>query len=273
MGRYSVSRVNTYLENPFKHWCKYIAKYKPKYDNEKNKYMDRGTVFHKAMELFSESKGNISKLEVVQKIKSIEEYKKFSTFAFESADVAIDRYLENYGNEPFKNVIHTEYKLEYTLPSGNEFIGFIDAIVQNPSGSVTLVDYKTYSSSPQLDKMKYMLQAHMYMSIATKLGFKVRGFRFDCVNPGLKIRGNAYKNKRIEFRYNENTADHFFEEFDRITQIIEANPDFKMYVRGEYMPDAYDYLFSVYVGDVTEDLDEFLANNFEAREEDEEDYE
>lgn len=69
MGRYSVSRVNTYLENPFKHWCKYIAKYKPKYDNEKNKYMDRGTVFHKAMELFSESKGNISKLEVAQKIK------------------------------------------------------------------------------------------------------------------------------------------------------------------------------------------------------------
>ena len=51
MNRYSISRVNTYLENPWKHWCKYIAKYKPKEGKINTVYMDRGTVMHRVMEL------------------------------------------------------------------------------------------------------------------------------------------------------------------------------------------------------------------------------
>ena len=39
MNRYNISRVNTYLENPWKHWCKYIAKYKPKEGKINTVYM------------------------------------------------------------------------------------------------------------------------------------------------------------------------------------------------------------------------------------------
>ena len=43
MTTYSVSRVKTFLENPWKHWCKYLAGYKEKQDPEVTQYMDRGT--------------------------------------------------------------------------------------------------------------------------------------------------------------------------------------------------------------------------------------
>ena len=36
-----------------------------------------------------------------------------------------------------------------------------------------------------------------------------------------------------------------------------------MYSVGEHMPDAYDYLYRVYVGEVAEDLDEYLTKWFE----------
>ena len=61
--------------------------------------------------------------------------------------VSQSRYSDEYGKEAFKDVIHTEYRLDYTLTKGNKFIGFIDAIITHKDGSVTLVDYKTYSSS------------------------------------------------------------------------------------------------------------------------------
>ena len=39
MTTYSVSRVKTFLDNPWKHWCKYLAGYKEKQDPELTQYM------------------------------------------------------------------------------------------------------------------------------------------------------------------------------------------------------------------------------------------
>ena len=182
----------------------------------------------------------------------------------------MSRYLDEYGKEAFKDVIHTEYRLDYTLTKGNKFIGFIDAIIPHKDGSVTLVDYKTYSSAPQEDKMKYAIQADMYMYVATQLGFKVRGFRFDCVNPKEKITGRMYRFKRIEFRYNPYKAEEVFNNFCGMAEMLEEKGDsLRMYSVGEHMPDAYDYLYRVYIGEVAEDLDEYLEKWFEPFDEEE----
>ena len=264
MGKYSITRINTFLENPWKHWCKYVAGYKPLKNPEAEKYMDRGTVFHRAMELLSSSKGKIGFEEVIDKVKSEARQQGFLEEAEKGGLLAVSRYLDEYGKEAFENVSHTEYRLDYPLTGGNEFVGFIDAIIPNKDGSVTLVDYKTYSSAPQEDKMKYAIQADMYMYVATKLGFKVRGFRFDCINPKEVIKGRMYRFKRIEFRYNPYKAEEVFDNFCEMAYMLEEKGDsLRMYSIGEHMPDAYDYLYRVYIGEVAEDLDEYLAKWFE----------
>lgn len=258
--KFSISRVNTYLENPWKHWCKYQAKYKPKYDPEANKYMDRGTVFHKVMECM----GKGTPLEKAKLIALQEaEEKGFAEEAKQSGIVAVDRYLEEHKNDPDFNIIETEYHLDYPISDTAEFTGFIDAIIMNVDGTITLIDYKTYSNAPQENKLKYSLQANMYMAVATKLGFKVKGFIFDCVNPKLVLKGRAYKTKRIQFRYNSIVAENMYNQFCEVVKMIEQFPEFNMYVPGDYLPDMYDMLYKVWVGDIMEDLDTFLETHFE----------
>lgn len=261
--KFSVSRVNLYLENPWKHWCKYIKKLKPIVNREDTKYMDRGTVFH-------------SVLEGIAKGKSVEEAKAFALvsahekgFVQEAKDtgiLAFERYANEYNPDWSKfadSILHTEYELNYDLSDSAVFNGFIDAIMDNGDGTVTLVDYKTYSKAPQADKMKYSLQAHMYMYVATQLGFDVKGFMFDCVNPTPVLKGRAYKTKRIEFLYNDALSGLMFENFCRMVEMIQANPEFNLYIPGDYKPDILDYLFKVYTGEVSEDLETFLEEYFE----------
>lgn len=261
--KFSISRVNLFLQNPWKHWCKYMAGYKPKYNPKINRALDRGTVFHKGMEYLSQ--GKATDYDSVMKL-LVDEYwdKGFDEYVYTTVPLAMERYLEhNKDNLIFDRVIETEYKLEYTLPSGNQFIGYIDAIIQNKDGSVTLVDYKTYSSAPQEFKLKYSTQANMYMEVATRLGFKVKGFCFDCVNPKEKVTGRNYKTKRIKFKYNKLRGEDTLEQFDELTKIINSNPNYRIYVPGDYQPDAYDTLYQVYIGDYLEDFDEHLAKYFE----------
>lgn len=266
MSRFSVSRINTYLQNPWKHWCRYIAGYKPKYNAEANKYMDRGTVFHRAMELMSQ--GNPADTAKARAIKEGQE-KGFCEEALETGIIAVDRYIELNPDLDLSNVIHTEYKLEFDMGDGLEFIGYIDAIIQHEDGTVTLVDYKTYSTAPKVDNLTYSAQANMYMYVATQLGFDVRDFIFDCINPKAVLKGNMYKNKKIMLSHNLERAEETYQQFVALCKIIEANPDFRMYTVGEYMPDLYDSLYKVYVGDIDVDLDDYVETYFEPFEDDE----
>ena len=259
MELYSISRINTYLENPWKHWCKYIAKMKPKYDPEANKYMDRGTVFHKVMELMAKGE---DEAHARAKALLMANDEGFAQEAKTCGFLAVERYLDEYGTERFESIKEAEYELRLKLSDTAEFIGFIDAIVENEDGTVTLVDYKTYGNSPSADKLKYGMQANMYMYVAKQLGFNVKDFMFDCVNPKEVLKGRAYRTKRVTFRYNERTSEFMFEQFKEIVKQIEANPEYKVYTAGDYMPDMYDMLFKVYVGDITENIEEFIDRYF-----------
>ena len=265
MSRYSISRVNTYLENPFKHWCKYIAGYKIKSNPEYTKYMDRGTVFHKCAELMAQKPQENPK----QVANQVAQYYagEFLDDAITAGITAFYRYMEEYHDTAFERVIETEYQLDYVLPNGQDFIGFIDAIVDNMDGTVSLVDYKTYSNAPNKDKLKFSLQANLYMAVASRLGFTVKDFTFDCVNPKPVLKGRAYRTKRLTFPYNEAMCDEYLEQFTMLTDIIENNPELKVYTPGDYMPDPYDYLYKVWVGEINEDLDTYIQATFDVEEE------
>lgn len=261
--RFSVSRVNTYLENPWEHWCKYIAEYKELPDPERTKYMDRGTVFHTAMELLADHKGDLSLEKVKAMALDVHKHSPFCDEARETGVLAIERYLGEGDTVDFSKAVETEKKIELDLPNGHEFIGYIDAVIDNGDGTVSLIDYKTYSEAPQEDKMKYSLQANMYMEVMTKLGYTVKDFSFECVNPKKVLRGKAYRTKRIKFNYNKYRGEDMFEQFCEITTMIGKNPNLRMYIPpAKRQPNVYDYFYKVYIGDVTEDLDDFVEKNF-----------
>lgn len=261
--KFSVSRVNTYLENPWEHWCKYVAGYKELPSPERTKYMDRGTVFHTAMELMAQHNGELTEEQLKEMTLKVHEFSPFNDEARHTGLLAVERYLAEGETVDFTKVVETEKKIELELPNGHEFIGFIDAVIDNGDGTVSLIDYKTYSEAPQEAKMKYSLQGNMYMEVMTKLGYKVKDFCFECVNPKEVLKGRMYRVKHIKFPYNKYRGADMFEQFCEITTMIAKNPNLRMYTPPEKrQPGVYDYFYKVYIGDVVEDLDEFIEKSF-----------
>ena len=267
MTTYSVSRVKTFLDNPWKHWCKYLAGYKEKQDPEVTQYMDRGTYFHRGMELLAQRKGKMTQEELYAKLREIYAESGFLEEAKLSGELAIERYLSEGEPVDFEKIIETEHQVYFDLPNGHEFTGIIDAVIQNDDGTVTIVDYKTHSTAPTDDEYRYSLQGNLYMYVYTQLGYNVRDMIFDCVNPKIKITGRNYKRKTIRLVYNEYRTKDFFDQFVHLVDLIESDPEFKLYIPGKsgHKPDAYDYLYKVYIGEMMEDLDEFIEKNFQKR--------
>lgn len=267
MTTYSVSRVKTFLDNPWKHWCKYLAGYKEKQDPELTQYMDRGTYFHRGMELLAQNKGKMPQEELYAKLREIYAESGFLEEAKLSGELAIERYLSEGEPVDFEKIIETEHQVYFDLPNGHEFTGIIDAVIQNDDGTVTIVDYKTHSTAPTEDEYRYSLQGNLYMYVYTQLGYNVRDMIFDCVNPKIKITGRNYKRKTIRLVYNEYRTKDFFDQFVHLVDLIESDPEFKLYIPGKsgHKPDAYDYLYKVYIGEMMEDLDEFIEKNFQKR--------
>lgn len=267
MTTYSVSRVKTFLDNPWKHWCKYLAGYKEKQDPEVTQYMDRGTYFHRGMELLAQRKGKMTQEDLYAKLREIYAESGFLEEAKLSGELAIDRYLSEGEPVDFEKIIETEHQVYFDLPNGHQFTGIIDAVIQNDDGTVTIVDYKTHSTAPTDDEYRYSLQGNLYMYVYTQLGYNVRDMIFDCVNPKIKITGRNYKRKTIRLVYNEYRTKDFFDQFVHLVDLIESDPEFKLYIPGKsgHKPDAYDYLYKVYIGEMMEDLDEFIEKNFQKR--------
>lgn len=260
---FSISRVNLFLENPFAHWVKYTQGKTPKPNPEYDKYINRGTVFHRMAEYFA--KGDLCFDEVSQAVK--EEYSEagFVEESFEGAFVAMERLLEERGTEPFENILETEKKIELPLnvERGTKFLGFVDAVKDNRDGTVTLIDYKTFSNAPQEADLAYSLQAQCYMHVCTELGYKVKSFVFEAVNPKLKITGRNYKTKKIVIPYDEALAEDTFEEFKHLTEIISDNEYFSLYrFDSKRMPTAYDTLYKYMLEGDEKKIEEFLESAF-----------
>lgn len=259
---FSVSRINLYLQNPFKHWAKYTEGLREKHSPERHRFMDCGTVFHKAMEILANNNNaHVAKLEALNDASE----KGFAEVAKEEGIIAFDRYLEEQGLLDDYSNYKTEVEVSYKLYDDNYFLGYIDAVIENEDGTVTLVDYKTYRNAPQESKLRYSLQAQMYMAVMDRIGLKVKGFEYHCINPKLVLKGRSYIFRKISIPFRKETAGIFYDEFVRVVKIINNNPSFGLYIPTDYAPDSYDKLYKIIIGDVEEDLDKFVEENFDKK--------
>lgn len=207
MKPFSVSEVNTYTANPFKHFITYVMGMWP----EQSQAAARGTSVHALLEEVSQRFTEDS-LEV---FKEIAEAKGLDKTAEDY--VTVLRYLTYYSHSEtsiFRKMyslpwaddcVKVETELKVIVPmDGYTFKGFIDLVVHHEDGSVTLYDYKTLSNKPSRIDYEMDYQGNMYMIAMQKLGYKVREFVFDCMNPKLKIAWNGYRFERINLYPEQN---------------------------------------------------------------------
>lgn len=270
---WSVSRVKTWLDNPWDFFCKYIKGMKrasPWQDA-----LDRGTVLHRYLEELAlgknseEIESNIAYTneEVIrynQLLEDGEEVDKglliFLKRYFPDLEEKIDKlepipalsekgvadgirvarkYLDEYGTiHNMGQVQEVEKKIEWDMSEylpNQKFIGYIDAVVEDDRGRIWLVDHKTYSNKPQFDNLRFELQANVYMWVMKNVyNVDVAGFIYDCINPKEKITGRGYHFHQFKIPYNERIVDMVMENFMTTIEIILNYPDYAIYKESTY---------------------------------------
>lgn len=214
-----------YQDNPWKHFCNYVIGLFP----PQSEQAERGSDVHYVFE----------KLATEQP----EDYIKFVDYLRESEEITaichmiVRRYLMNYagvGNGllaenrlPWNDAKSVEVeKKVLTEFNGVEFVGYIDLVVHHEDGTVSLYDYKTLSNKPGIYEYTYGMQGNLYIRAMEHLGFKVRQFVFDCMNPKENIPWNGYRFFRIELDNNPIRVDSSVRQFVHLANQILKNPSY-----------------------------------------------
>lgn len=270
---WSVSRVKTWLDNPWDFYCKYIKGMKrasPWQDA-----LDRGTVLHRYLEELALGKNSEEiesditysneeaikynqlledgdKVEVglkiflkryfpdlEEKIESLEPIPVLSEKGIADGIRVARKYLDEYGTiHNMGQVQEVEKKIEWDMSEylpNQKFIGYIDAVVEDDRGRIWLVDHKTYSNKPQFDNLRFELQANVYMWVMKNVyNVDVAGFIYDCINPKEKITGRGYHFHQFKIPYNERIVDMVMENFMTTIEIILNYPEYTIYKESTY---------------------------------------
>lgn len=225
MKNYSVSRVKTYLNNPWDYYQRYILNNKKELKNQK--YLDRGTYFHKAMEIQAKEKQSESD-ELIERLKEEYDNEIINSEAFELGSEVIKRYhLWNSSFIEDKSLEEEFYFIAEIEELDNICIhGYIDSIRQDKLGNNYIVDYKTYSNKPQENEKQLDLQAWVYMYIANVYyDMKIKYFIFDCIGSKSKYPKNYWRKQKIKIEYNSYTANKIFEQFINCINDIEQKEE------------------------------------------------
>lgn len=270
---WSVSRVKTWLDNPWDFYCKYIKGMKrasPWQDA-----LDRGTVLHRYLEELALGK-NSEEIEsditytneeairynqlledgdkvdvglkiflkryfpdLEEKIENLEPIPVLSEKGIADGIRVARKYLDEYGTiHNMGQVLEVEKKIEWDMSEylpAQKFIGYIDAVVEDDRGRIWLVDHKTYSNKPQFDNLRFELQANVYMWVMKNVyNVDVAGFIYDCINPKEKITGRGYHFHQFKIPYNERIVDMVMENFMTTIEIILNYPDYAIYKESTY---------------------------------------
>lgn len=233
--RFSYSQVHMYEQNPWKHFCNYVLGLYP----PSSEQADRGTDVHSVFEelakysLKNPEANLIEWLDNWHKNDDIEEGKQLGDETW----TIVRRYLLNYagiGNGlfsenrlPWKDAVKIECEKKVTTTfDGIDFIGYIDLVVYHEDGSVSLYDYKTLSNKPSVYEYTYGMQGNLYIAAMKKLGYIVREFVFDAMNPKMQIPWNGYKFFRIELPMNPNSVENSVKRFVHLANEILKNPSY-----------------------------------------------
>lgn len=233
--RFSYSQVNMYEVNPWKHFCNYVLNLYP----PQSEQAERGTNVHQAFEeiakysLKNPDANLVEWLDAWHKNKDIEE----GNVLGDETHMIVRRYLMNYGGYgkgilgenrlPWKDAVKIEVEKKVTTTFDNtDFVGYIDLVVYHEDGTVSLYDYKTLTNKPSVYEYTYGMQGNLYIAAMENLGFKVREFVFDAMNPKAEIPWNAYRFFRIELANNPNVVDICVKRFVKIANTILKNPSY-----------------------------------------------
>lgn len=233
--RFSYSQVHMYENNPWKHFCNYVLGLYP----PSSEQADRGTDVHSVFEelaqysLKNPEANLIEWLDNWHKNDDVEDGKQLGDETW----TIVRRYLLNYagiGNGlfsenrlPWKDAVKVECEKKVTTTfDGIDFIGYIDLVVYHEDGSVSLYDYKTLSNKPSVYEYTYGMQGNLYIAAMKKLGYIVREFVFDAMNPKMQIPWNGYKFFRIELPMNPNSVENSVKRFVHLANEILKNPSY-----------------------------------------------
>lgn len=233
--RFSYSQVSMYETNPWKHFCNYVLNLYP----PQSEQAERGTDVHSAFEEIAQYSLNnpddnlVEWLDNWYKNNDIEESKSLG----DETHMIVRRYLMNYGGYgkgilgenrlPWKDAVKIEVEKKVITTFGNiDFVGYIDLVVHHEDGSVSLYDYKTLSNKPSVYEYTYGMQGNLYIAAMQNLGYTVREFVFDAMNPKKDIPWNGYRFFRIEFSVNPNVVDMCVKRFVKIANTILKNPSY-----------------------------------------------
>ena len=233
--RFSYSQVSMYESNPWKHFCNYVLKLYP----PSSEQAERGTDVHSVFEEMSQYSIKNKDANLIEWLdnwhnnKDIEEGRILNDETW----TIVRRYLLNYAGYgegllsenrlPWKDAKSVECEKKIVTKFGNiDFVGYIDLVVYHEDGTVTLYDYKTLSNKPSVYEYTYGMQGNLYIAAMQNLGYKVRGFVFDAMNPKMNIPWNGYRFFRIELPVNPNVVDNSTKRFVHIANEIIKNPSY-----------------------------------------------
>lgn len=233
--RFSYSQVSMYETNPWKHFCNYVLNLYPPQSEQAERGTDVHSVFEELAQ-YSLKNPDVNLVEWLDKWhdnKDLEEDKMLS----DNTWMIVRRYLMNYGGYgkgilgenrlPWKDAVKIEVEKKVTTTFDNiDFVGYIDLVVYHEDGTVSLYDYKTLTNKPSVYEYTYGMQGNLYIAAMQQLGFKVREFVFDAMNPKKDIPWNGYRFFRIELPVNPNVVDICVKRFVKIANTILKNPSY-----------------------------------------------
>lgn len=233
--RFSYSQVSMYESNPWKHFCNYILKLYPPSSEQAERGTDVHSVFEEMAQYNLKNKDSnlIEWLDKWHENSDIEEGKILGDETW----TIVRRYLLNYAGYgdgllsenrlPWRDAKSIECEKKVLTTFGNvDFVGYIDLVVHHEDGSVTLYDYKTLSNKPSVYEYTYGMQGNLYIAAMQNLGYTVRGFVFDVMNPKMNISWNGYKFFRIELPVNPNVVQNAVNRFVHLANEIIKNPSY-----------------------------------------------
>lgn len=172
----SYSRLTTFLQCEYQYFNQYVIKQ----ESEDNIYSAAGSTVHNIIEEMQEEK--LEKDEALTRFKEEMELHKILGFTFTSEKTehnfiqSIEHYIEHF--KPINKKVEIEKYFEADF-NGYKVVGFIDLLVHNEDGSVSIIDLKTSSKYSKKAIEEHCNQLLIYAIAMQQEGYDVRDIAWD----------------------------------------------------------------------------------------------
>lgn len=200
---YSYSKLTCFEQCSYQFFKKYVLKE----EKRESIYALAGTSTHEAVERIQS--GELTNEEALEKWKEEMNFHSFLGYEFTTEKTktnfieSIEHFIKNYKPIPGTVEIEKEFMLDV---EGHKLRGFIDLLVHNDDGTISIIDLKTSSKYSKHDLDKHARQLIIYALAMEQQGFEVRDISWNmmkyCVvngKRGKKVILRSKLEKGMEF--------------------------------------------------------------------------